>query len=151
MFVTVDFKEDYVKAAVADNYAVSVEEVDLSKYSESEIADSLDWYIKKGGGQDIELNNVCAVRKNTIMYSEFEMGSVDSDGKLIPGTEFNLGVLYNSENIAPEEVETLIEKEKLESDPRVIVTTPKQAELLQTTMFYEKFGKGQEMEDDVER
>lgn len=69
---------------------------------------------------------------NNVRRIDFETGCVNSNGKLVKGTERNVCVLFNKTVITSDEVRELIRSGMYEYDSRVIVTTPTQADNLKS-------------------
>lgn len=67
-----------------------------------------------------------------VMRIDFEVGCCNSDGKLVPGTEHGVCVLYNNTIISEDEVQELIRSGMYEYDNRIVVTTPIQADNLKS-------------------
>ena len=67
-----------------------------------------------------------------VMRVDFEVGCCNSDGKLVPGTEQRVCVLYNSTVITEDEVQELLRSGMYEYDNRLVVTTPTQADNLKS-------------------
>lgn len=67
--------------------------------------------------------------KEDIRRIDFEIYSSDSDGKPLFKTE-DISILFNKKIISSKEVQELIKNGSYERDDRIIVTTPKQANIL---------------------
>lgn len=66
--------------------------------------------------------------KESCRRIDFTTGYANSDGKMLPGMESEVTVLYNLHVISETEVEQLITTGRYEYDNRVIVTTPEAAD-----------------------
>ena len=67
---------------------------------------------------------------NKITRIDLTVGCIDSDGKLVDGTERDITVLFNKTVISQDEVEYLINAGMYEYDERIVVITPTQADNL---------------------
>lgn len=134
MFVTIDFNEDYVKAAVAYNFGIEKKNVNLKDYSGNDILCSIQIYKEdeESEGKYIDFSDVADVRKGYIKMSEEKFVSVDSDGEKIPGTENYKTFLYNSEKLSDAEYMELLKTGKYIYDNRIIETTWEQASNVST-------------------
>lgn len=61
---------------------------------------------------------------------EYEDACADSDGVRVPGTERAMYMAYNTNVVTDEEARGIIGKGRHETDPRVVVLWPSQAEAL---------------------
>lgn len=61
---------------------------------------------------------------------EYEDACADSDGDRVPGTERPMYMAYNTNVVTDEEARGIIGKGRHETDPRVVVLWPSQAEAL---------------------
>lgn len=67
---------------------------------------------------------------NDVMRMDFTVGMSNSDGERIEETEREVTILWNKTIISNDEIDKLICTGMYEYDPRVIVTTPLQADYL---------------------
>ncbi len=67
-----------------------------------------------------------------VMRIDFTTGIVNSDRKLVRGTETEVCVLWNRTVITEDEVRRLINSGMYEYDNRIVVTTPVQADNLRS-------------------
>lgn len=132
MVITVDFKEDFIKRAISDNYGIPEEDVNIKKYSSVDILESVTWYLRSGEGQGVELHSVAKVRPSSIMSVDILTACENSDGEIVKGTEERKTILYNNGVISDEELDRILENDTFMSDERIIVTTPARAENVST-------------------
>lgn len=72
-----------------------------------------------------------------VMVFELKVCTATSDGKPVKGTERDIVVFFNKKIISARDVKSLIENGKYEYDPRVVVTSRTQAQLLRGKAFKE--------------
>ena len=67
-----------------------------------------------------------------VMRLDLTIGTTNSDGKIVKGTERDITILYNKTVITYAEVKELINSDIYEYDNRIIVTTPTRADNLRS-------------------
>jgi putative transcriptional regulator len=82
----------------------------------------------------IELLERCVKLDTYIKRIDFELCYSDSDDEPVKGTNHEVSVIYNTDIIKEEELEKIINNGMYEYDNRIIVTTPKKANILTLRM-----------------